>query len=145
MVFCFFIVLSVSHPFSKHNDVKYLKALFFFFLKVVQSCLTLCDSMNYTVHGILQARILEWVAFPFSRGSSQPRDQTQVSHIAGGKPILWLTFDNSNNCGLDPVLLYFLLFLLNRLIHKTSEGPKETIHHLLLIGMKLNLLTKRIC
>ena len=33
--------------------------------------------------GILQARILEWVAFPFSRGSSQPRDQTQVSHIAG--------------------------------------------------------------
>ena len=37
--------------------------------------------MDYTVHGILQARILEWVAFPFSRGSSQPRDQTQVSHI----------------------------------------------------------------
>ena len=40
--------------------------------------------MDYTVHGILQARILEWVAFPFSRGSSQPRDQTQVSPIAGG-------------------------------------------------------------
>ena len=39
--------------------------------------------MDYTVHGILQARILEWVAFPFSRGSSQPRDQTQVSGIAG--------------------------------------------------------------
>ena len=40
--------------------------------------------MDYTVHGILQARILEWVAFPFSRGSSQPRDRTQVSRIAGG-------------------------------------------------------------
>ena len=40
--------------------------------------------MNYTVHGILQARILEWVAFPFSRESSQTRDQTQVSCIAGG-------------------------------------------------------------
>ena len=40
--------------------------------------------MDYTVHGILPARILEWVAFPFPRGSSQPRDQTQVSHIAGG-------------------------------------------------------------
>ena len=40
--------------------------------------------MDYTVHGILQVRILEWVAFSFSRGSSQPRDQTQVSHIAGG-------------------------------------------------------------
>ena len=34
--------------------------------------------------GLLQARILEWVAFPFSRGSSQPKDRTQVSHIAGG-------------------------------------------------------------
>ena len=39
--------------------------------------------MDYTVHGILQARILEWVAVSFSRGSSQPRDRTQVSHIAG--------------------------------------------------------------
>ena len=48
--------------------------------KVAQSCLTLC---NPIVHGILQARILEWVAFPFSRGYSQPRDQTQVSHVAG--------------------------------------------------------------
>ena len=48
------------------------------------SVVTLCDPMDYTVHGILQVRILEWVAFPFSRGSSQPRDRTQVSHIAGG-------------------------------------------------------------
>ena len=40
--------------------------------------------IDYIVHGILQARILEWVAFPFSRGSSQPRDRTQVSQIAGG-------------------------------------------------------------
>ena len=39
--------------------------------------------MDYTVHGILQARKLEWVAIPFSRGSSQPRDGTQVSHVAG--------------------------------------------------------------
>ena len=51
--------------------------------EVTQSCLTLCDPMDYTVHWILQARILEWVAFPFSRGSSQPRDWTQVSLIAG--------------------------------------------------------------
>ena len=40
--------------------------------------------MDYTVHGILQAIILEWVAFPFSREFSQPRDQTQVSCITGG-------------------------------------------------------------
>ena len=39
--------------------------------------------MDYTVHEILQARILEWVASPLSKGSSQPRDGTQVSHIAG--------------------------------------------------------------
>ena len=52
--------------------------------KVAQSCPTLCDPMDYTVHGILQARILEWVAISFSKGSSQPRDWTQVSHIAGG-------------------------------------------------------------
>ena len=53
-------------------------------VKVTQSCPTLCDPMDCTVHVILQARILEWVAFPFSRGSSQPRDLTQVSCIAGG-------------------------------------------------------------
>ena len=43
-------------------------------VKLAQLCPTRCDPMNYTVQGILQARILEWVAFPFSRGSSQPRD-----------------------------------------------------------------------
>ena len=52
-------------------------------VKVSQLCLTVCDSMDYIVHGILQARILEWVAFPFSGGSFQPRDPAQVSHIAG--------------------------------------------------------------
>ena len=55
---------------------------------VAQSCLTLCNSMNYSlpvssVHGILQARILEFVAIPFSGGSPRPRDQTRVSHIPG--------------------------------------------------------------
>ena len=48
------------------NSTAFLKVK----VKVAQSCLTLCDPMDYTVHGILQARILEWVAFPFSRGSS---------------------------------------------------------------------------
>ena len=43
-------------------------------VKVTQSCPTLCDLMDYTVHGILQARILEWIAVAFSRGSSQLRD-----------------------------------------------------------------------
>ena len=55
-------------------------------VKESESCSVVFDSlqpMDYTVHGILQARILEWVALPFSRRSSQPRDQTQVSYIAG--------------------------------------------------------------
>ena len=55
---------------------------------VAQSCLTLHDPMDWSlpgasVHGIFQARVLEWVAISFSRGSSPPRDRTQVSHIAG--------------------------------------------------------------
>ena len=51
-------------------------------MKVALSCLTLCDPMDYTVHGIIYNRILEWLALPFSRGSSQPSDRTQVSCIA---------------------------------------------------------------
>ena len=55
---------------------------------VIQSCLTLCNTMDYSspgssVHGILQARILEWVAMPFSTGTSLRRDQTRVSCISG--------------------------------------------------------------
>ena len=60
-------------------------------VKVAWSCPTLCYHVDYTVHGTLQARILEWVAFPFSRGSSQPRGQSQVSWIAGGFFISWTT------------------------------------------------------
>ena len=52
-------------------------------VNVAQSCPALCDPMD-CIHGILQARTLEWVAFPFSRGSSQPRDRTHVSCITGG-------------------------------------------------------------
>ena len=56
--------------------------------EVTQSCRTLCDAMDCSlpgssVHGILQTRVLEWVAVFFSKTSSQPRDQTWVSHIAG--------------------------------------------------------------
>ena len=59
-------------------------------VKVTQSCPTLFDRMDF-VHGTLQARILEWAAFPFSRGSSQPRDQAQVSCIAGRFFTSWAT------------------------------------------------------
>ena len=63
---------------------------------VTQSCPTLCDPMDYSppsssVHGILQARILEWVVIPFSRGSFGPRDQTHVYCIAGRFFTNWAT------------------------------------------------------
>ena len=67
------------------------------YLKLLtQSCPTLCYPMDCSppgssVHRILQARILEWVAISFSRGSSRPRDQTQVSHIAGRCFNFWAT------------------------------------------------------
>ena len=66
-------------------------------VKVTQSCPTLHDSMDM-VHGILQASILEWVAIPFSRGSSQPRDWTQVSHILGEFFTVWATREAHDYC-----------------------------------------------
>ena len=63
--------------------------------ELLQLCPTLCDSMNCSppgsfVHGILQVRILEWVAMPFSRGSSQPRDRTLVSQVSCiGRQVLY--------------------------------------------------------
>ena len=58
---------------------------------VAELYLTFYDPMHYAVHGILLARMLEWGAFPFSRGSSQPKDQTQVSHTADGFFTSWAT------------------------------------------------------
>ena len=54
-------------------------------------CPAFSDPLDYTVHDIIQARILEWVAVPFSMGSSQPRDQTQDSGIAGRFFTSWAT------------------------------------------------------
>ena len=64
--------------------------------EVAQSCLTLCDPMDCSlpgssVHGIFQAIVLEWTAISFSRGSSQPRDWTRVSHIVDRRFTVWAT------------------------------------------------------
>ena len=64
-------------------------------VKVAQSSPTLRYTMDYRVHGILQARILEWVAVPVSRGSSQPRDRTQVFHIDFEE---WLSWQKKKIC-----------------------------------------------
>ena len=63
--------------------------------KSLQSCLTLCDPVDCSppgssIHGILQARILEWVAMPSPRGSSQPRDQTHVSYVS--RIVRWVLY-----------------------------------------------------
>ena len=76
--------------------------LLLFCCSVNQSCLTLCDPMECSqpvssVHGILQARILEWVAVLFSSGSSQPRDWTQLSHTEGGFSTIWTTREIQQN------------------------------------------------
>ena len=72
-------------------------------VKVAQLCLTLCDPMDYTVHGTLQASIREWVAFPFSSRSSKPRDRTQVSSIAGGFFTSWATKEAQENWSGKPI------------------------------------------
>ena len=89
-------------------------------LKVTQSSPTLCNPMDYSppgssAHGICQARILEWIATPFSRGSSQPRDRTQVSHVAGGFFTTWATREAQEYWSGRPILYpYCLLFYMGR-------------------------------
>ena len=98
--------LTFSSPVSKcwvfqicwHTECSTLTALSFLYVKVLvtQLCLTLCNHMDCSpsgssVHRILQERILEWVAIPFSRGSSQPRDRTWFSCIIGRFFTVWVT------------------------------------------------------
>ena len=97
-----FLIVQFSHPYmitgktialTRGTFVGKVMSLIFNMLsesesEVTQLCPTLCDSMNCSllgssVHGILQARALEWVAISFFRGSSRPRDRTWVSHIVG--------------------------------------------------------------
>ena len=90
----YFFCLQVKTVFSMRTSSSFVSYSILFFpmyvlFLVVQSCLTLCDPMecrppDSSVYEILQARILELIAMPSSRGSSQPRDQTQVFCIAGG-------------------------------------------------------------
>ena len=93
-------VLPISCTKSPHPCFKDLTWLLFSWLapdwqmvkvNVTQLCPTLCDPIDYTVHEIAEARILEQAVFPFSRGSSQPRDQTQVPCTAGGFFTSWAT------------------------------------------------------
>ena len=83
-------ILEVTHKITLYTGNGYGEVE----VSVAQSCLTLrntidCSPPDSSLHGILQARRLEWVTIPFSRRPPQPRDQTQVSHIAGGFFTVW--------------------------------------------------------
>ena len=91
---CQFLVTGVSRVVLQRLPSQQFKSKWKVKVLVAQSCPTLCNSMDRSppvssIHEILQARILEWEDFPFSRGSSQPRDQTLVSCIAGGFFTVW--------------------------------------------------------
>ena len=73
---------------KEHIDLQWCRDIDWMY-RHTQIYMTLRDPMDCTVHGILQDRILEWVAVPFSRGPSQTRDRTQVSHTAGGIFTIW--------------------------------------------------------
>ena len=84
--------------------------------EVTQSCPTLCHPMDYSlpsssIYGIFQARILEWAATAFSRGSSRPRDRTQVSHIVGRGFTIWATTEVQKFDKFIALTYYFLAVL----------------------------------
>ena len=102
VVFCIWLLWSHITFWSFINIVIYNRSSFYFTSSitsvclVTQSCLTVCDPMDCSppgssVQGVLQARILEWVVMPSSKGSSQPGNQTQIFHIAGGFFTVWAT------------------------------------------------------
>ena len=84
-VFCLSCSLSLEFPF--HSWTCYFGMMLLCYAKLLKSCLTLCDPINSSlpgssVTGILQTRILEWVAMPSSRGSSQPRDRICITYVS---------------------------------------------------------------
>ena len=89
LLICYLKNKQACHPADTFVDCKY-------FWYILQSCPTLCDPMDCSlsgssVHGIFQARVLEWIAISFSRGSSRPRNRTWVSHTASRHFTVWAT------------------------------------------------------
>ena len=131
-------LLSQTANISRAKSVPFLflhvyKAQWKLKVKIAQSCPTLCDPLDCSlpgssVHGILQARILEWVTVHFSRGSSQPRDQTQVSCIAGRFYTIWATREAQNTVH-DP---FCVLFIYGIKIKKEIKHKQMKPFHLLL-------------
>ena len=125
-------------------------------VKITQSSLTLCNPKDYAVHGILQARILEWVAYPFSRGSSWPKNRTGVFCIAGGFFTNWamreaqsmtvlkkLTHYSSLMYSLDGVILRWYWICKTPWLHMANSGnsvllPKVWHSRMVPLGYRVN-------
>ena len=102
-----FVVQRVRNTYNKISLIWYV----YMHPQSLQSCPTLCNTMDCSlpgsyVHWTLQVRMLEWVVMPSSRTSSQPRDQTQVSHIAGRLFTVWATKEAQK------VIRYYKMFFL---------------------------------
>ena len=101
-------------------------------VKNFQSCPTLCDPMGYTIHEIIQARILEWVAFPFSRGSSQPRSPVyrrilyQLSHKGSLRIQEWVAYPFSSGSSRNRTRVSCIVgrFFTNWAIREALSGQK---------------------
>ena len=101
--------------------------------KSLQSCTTLCSTMDCSlpcssVHGILQVRILEWVAMPSSRGSSQSRDGTQVSCIAGVFFTIWATREAHSGIVLNYYTRLFFMACFNYFVHACTCNLKSILY-----------------
>ena len=107
-------------------------------VKPSQLCLTLCNPMGCTVHRILQARILEWVTVPFSSGSSQHRDRTQVSRIAGGFFTSWTTRETQ---GWGKITLTLQGLAKTRFIRKCSNEPRRCFGSLMKVWLNKDSLS----
>ena len=107
-------------------------------VSIAESCLTLCHPMDCSlpdssVHGILQARILEWVAIPFSRGSRWSRDETQVSCIAGSLFTIWATREETHEWHQNTWMT----------AKKLGPGIVKKSHYLFIYGFLLLLFFKK--
>ena len=112
--------------------------------EVAQSCPTLCDPVDcnvlgFSVHGILQARILEWIAISFSRGSSQPRDRIQVSHIGGRRfNLLMKVKEESGKVGLKLSIQKTKIMASGPITSWQIDGEtKETVRDFIFLGSKI--------
>ena len=134
MVFAELLCRSVQHVIHS-----FIHILINWPYEAAQSCMTFCEPMDCnlpgsSVHGILQARVLEWVATSFSRGSSQPRDQTRVSCIAGRCFTVWAIREAYLNQLIQQIFIKHLLWAWNSVgtedtaVNKPKSPPSRDSH-----------------